>query len=348
MAQQKALRSAVVIMVLWIGSRGTYLAITSDTVQVIHNSNTSNSLVLAESASNLLPVRPLGTAPNPLALVERFDYGKQPLTVMPLAEDQRDADTRALTLPPTSGEANSTNSLKDLFDAPKDIVDHPPILLPPSQFRRPSVAVSAWMLMRGSEGAGGLASNGQLGGSQTGARLLVPLMASGKSAQIALSGRISSPLRGIAGKEAALGIAMKPSKNLPLELIGERRIGLDRSGRDAFAFTAVAGISDKPLGAGWVLSAYGQTGIVGLKSRDAFADGALRIERETGTSKLRIGVGIWAAAQPGVSRIDIGPRVAHPLRIGGANTTVGAEWRQRIAGNAAPGSGAVIVIGGDF
>ncbi|MBS0285465.1 MAG: hypothetical protein JSS15_13700, partial [Proteobacteria bacterium] len=58
-------------------------------------------------------------------------------------------------------------------------------------------------------------------------------------------------------------------------------------------------------------------------------------------------LGAWGGAQRGAARLDVGPAAgvavpaAMPLRIS-------LEWRQRIAGDARPGSGPALSIGADF
>jgi hypothetical protein len=54
---------------------------------------------------------------------------------------------------------------------------------------------------------------------------------------------------------------------------------------------------------------------------------------------------MWGGAQPGLYRIDAGPRVTMRVRD---NLRVHLDWRQRLAGNAEPGSGPAITLAGDF
>jgi hypothetical protein len=63
---------------------------------------------------------------------------------------------------------------------------------------------------------------------------------------------------------------------------------------------------------------------------------------------MSLGVALSGGAQPGVSRLDIGPQlqIRLPLPQGGARLSV--EWRERIAGDAKPGSGLAITLAADF
>ena len=61
-----------------------------------------------------------------------------------------------------------------------------------------------------------------------------------------------------------------------------------------------------------------------------------------------MGAGAWAAAQPGLSRLDLGPQAALRLPVAGHAMTLAADWRLRAAGNAAPGSGPTLTLTTDF
>ena len=61
--------------------------------------------------------------------------------------------------------------------------------------------------------------------------------------------------------------------------------------------------------------------------------------------KFSAGFGIWGGAQPGLARLDVGPRVTMRVRN---NIKVHFDWRQKVAGNARPGSGPALTLAGDF
>jgi hypothetical protein len=220
----------------------------------------------------------------------------------------------------------------------------PLVVLPPTpasaSTRRWSL--SAWAFVRRG-GAAPLAAAGLLGGSQAGARLVYRLD-SGGPRPLALSVRLATPLERAAGAEAALGVDWKPLGRLPVHLLAERRQALGREGRSAFSLTAFGGVSEAPLGR-FRLDAYAQAGLVGARARDLFADGSVRLSLPLGRD-LRVGAGAWAAAQPGLARLDLGPQAA--LRLPGRSVTLAADWRLRAAGNAAPGSGPTVTLSTDF
>lgn len=218
----------------------------------------------------------------------------------------------------------------------------PGIILQPLP-RRPESrwSGSAWLFARGGDGRG-LAAGGSLGGSQAGARLLYRL-----EPRLSLSARLYTPLESTRGAEAALGLEWQPSPEVPLRFLAERRRALGRDGRSAFALLVHGGVSERRVAGPLRLDAYAQAGVVGLSRRDPFADGALRLSLPL-KGELSAGAAAWGAAQPGVSRLDVGPSLSLRDRIGGTNLRLSADWRFRIAGEAAPGSGPAVTLASDF
>lgn len=92
------------------------------------------------------------------------------------------------------------------------------------------------------------------------------------------------------------------------------------------------------------LDAYLQGGVVGIKRSDGFTDGGLTLTRRV-YRNFSTGFGVWGGAQAGVVRLDAGPRLSMRVRN---NVGVHLDWRQRIAGNAQPGSGPAVTLAGDF
>jgi hypothetical protein len=202
---------------------------------------------------------------------------------------------------------------------------------------------AAWSFLRQGD-APALAPGGTLGGSQAGALARYRLNRD-PARPLALSVRLSTPVRQPAGAEAALGLDWRPSRRVPVHLLAERRQGLGRDGRSAFALMLHGGVSDSPL-AGLRVEAYAQAGIVGTRSSDLFGDGALRLSVPLG--RFRPGGGAWAAAQPGLSRLDLGPQASIRLPVAGRAVTLAADWRFRVAGTAKPGSGPALTVATEF
>ena len=221
----------------------------------------------------------------------------------------------------------------------------------PVQARVDHWSLSAFAIYRPNSGPASLSPTSQLGGSQFGFRAQRLLFEPGRNLTLSLNLRGSTPLKVSNGKEAGLGFAIRRAGRVPIELIVERRVAFDRGGRNAFAGLIATGFNDLPTLAGFNLSGYAQAGIVGLKRRDGFVDGSLWLDRKIaskGALALELGGGVWGAVQPGVSRVDIGPSAAIRFRIGSAGVRLGSEWRQRVSGNARPGSGPAITFGLDY
>lgn len=221
----------------------------------------------------------------------------------------------------------------------------PPVPVPPLDQRHiDRLQLSTWALLRsqqtGVAGSQSLATGGQLGASQAGARLIYNL-----NRRLALTARLSSPV-GKRGGEAAAGIRFQPLLNIPVWLTAERRqkIGKYGDGRNAFAFFLEGGLYDRPLPWSFRLNTYLQGGVVGLKSRDLFIDGGLTATRPV-FKQFSAGFGIWGGAQPGLYRVDAGPRLTMRVR---KNVKLHLDWRQKLAGNARPGSGPALTLAGDF
>lgn len=201
--------------------------------------------------------------------------------------------------------------------------------------------LSAWTLLRGRSGTGALASGGTLGGSQAGARLTYQF-----DPRIAASLRSTSPVGGSRGGEVAAGVRLTPFPSIPFALTAERRqaIGRYSTGRSAFAVFVEGGVYQKPVGWNFSLDGHAQAGVVDFRDRDLFADGALAISRPV-WGPISAGVGAWGGYQPGLYRVDVGPRVSYRVR---PNISVHFDYRQRVAGTAFPASGPAVTLGANF
>ena len=208
---------------------------------------------------------------------------------------------------------------------------------------RPAVwTASSWLLLRGA-GAVGAAPGSQLGGGQAGVRIDRAL-ASG----LAVTGRLTSPLQG-RGREAALGIAWQPA-GLPVRVVAEQRIAID-GGAGGPSLLVAGGVSDLAIARGFRGEGYAQAGAIVRQGGELFVDGAARLFRplaDAGGAKFDLGLGAWGAKQRGAGRLDVGPSVALRLPLAAGGARIQLDWRQRVAGDARPGSGAALSFGADF
>ena len=211
---------------------------------------------------------------------------------------------------------------------------------PANPARLDRLSLSTWAMMRSKPAPPGLASGGQLGGSQAGARLLWRF-----TPRIAASLRVSAPIGSQRGGEAALGVRYQPFMSIPIAFTAERRQSIGQfGGRSAFAVFAEGGLYDRPMPWHSTLDAYFQSGIVGARSRDWFVDGSATVSRPVWRN-FSAGIGVWGGAQPGLNRLDVGPRVSMRVR---RSMRVHLDYRYKAFGNAEPGSGGVVTLAADF
>lgn len=203
------------------------------------------------------------------------------------------------------------------------------------------VQFTSWALLRGNPSPGALATGGTLGGSQAGARLTYAF-----NRWVAASLRSTTPVGGSHGAEVAGGLRLTPFRSVPLSITAERRQSISPygGGRSAFALFAETGLYRQPMPWNFNLDAYLQGGIVGLNSRDLFVDGSFAFTRPI-WGRFSAGLGVWGGAQPGLYRVDAGPRISVRIRN---NIYAHADWRQRLVGNAQPSSGPALTLAADF
>ncbi|WP_188053491.1 hypothetical protein [Sphingosinithalassobacter sp. CS137] len=217
-----------------------------------------------------------------------------------------------------------------------------PFPLPPLRARWSG---SAWLVARGAGGLAQAPGGAQLGGGQAGVRLAYGLAPRARLAAVA---RVTAPLEG-RGREAALGLEWQPSE-LPVRLAAEQRIALEPGGVSGPALGLIAGI-DRRIEHEFRLEAYGQAGAVARTRIEPYADGAIRITRtvaQRSNFRLALGGGVWGAAQRDAARLDLGPSAILGVDTGGSPMRVALDWRQRVAGDAQPGSGATLTLAADF
>jgi len=162
---------------------------------------------------------------------------------------------------------------------------------------------------------------------------------------ISSSLRSSSSVGGVRYAELAAGVRYKPMAAIPIAFNLERRQALNEwGGRSAFALLVEGGLYQRPMFGIANLDFYAQGGVVGFKSRDLFFDGAATFTRSLWRN-WAAGLGVWGGVQPGLYRVDAGPRLTMNV---GRGIRLHADYRQRLAGEAAPSSGPALTIAGDF
>jgi hypothetical protein len=354
MQTNRAIRATAIIILCWVGLRSSFLLLSTGAEtspplrQSVEAALPTNRHTSIKHSTKKPAMMSRTSAPTKVTLALRGQVAKTqqpPLNAIdivrlarlePVAQTKTQVEAQAQPIPSPLQPDTSTMPLP--FNP-----------APPPRF--PDLRISAWAIMRPAGSVPNLATNGQLGASQAGVRIQQPLIRTDQHMLIAFNLRVSAPLDQRLGREAGLGLAARPIKQMPIELIVERRVALDRGGRNAFAVIAAGGFDDKPLVRKVTASGYVQTGMVGFAQNDGFVDGAVRVERavlDHDHRSLRLGAGLWGAVQPNVARIDAGPILAVKQRLGAANFRISAEYRWRLAGQAQPASGPALTIGTDF
>jgi hypothetical protein len=157
--------------------------------------------------------------------------------------------------------------------------------------------------------------------------------------------------------ELALGGSVRPLARVPIRVAAEGRYTDAPLGTEvrpaAYAVTEFAPIR---LPYDTRLEAYAQAGWVGGDASTAFADGQINLLHEFGgvgratndAVRLMFGAGAWGGAQEGAERIDIGPTLRADFRLGRLPARISVDWRQRVAGDASPGSGVAATLSTGF
>nr|WP_137676377.1 hypothetical protein [Parerythrobacter lutipelagi] len=216
-------------------------------------------------------------------------------------------------------------------------------------------SVDGWLLYRPNSTGALAAGSGPLpatyGASQAGAVLNYRLAPqSGHRPAIYL--RASQALAGARESEAAAGFAARPISGLPVRAQAELR--LQRVNGQSDWRPAVLAVSELPaakLPLGVRGDAYVQAGYVGGDFATPFIDGQLRVSREIADfdlGKVDAGAGIWGGAQKGASRLDVGPSAGLAIKVGDLPARLSVDYRQRIAGDAAPQSGVALTLSTSF
>ncbi len=230
--------------------------------------------------------------------------------------------------------------------------DPPPT---PARSSLPLWSADGWVLWRGGSSSPSVSSSGfapSYGGSQAGAVLRYRLNpASARRPEVYLRATSALVQR---ERAVAAGLSIRPAPRLPVRLAAEARLQDDTAGaRVRPVVMAITELAPARLPFGFTAESYAAAGYAGGRGGGAFGDAQITAERPI-AGALHGGGGIWAggqqngAAKRDIGRVDIGPRASVRLDLGGQNARIAVDWRQRVAGNAAPKSGAAITLSAGF
>lgn len=199
--------------------------------------------------------------------------------------------------------------------------------------------VGGFALLRDGGSAGGPAASPVLGGGQLGASvaLLADPLARRPLALVA-RGFVAADARGVQRDTAQAAIGLRQTLVPGVTLSAERLLALGAATRGDWTLRLAGG------GRRGRLEAYGEAGVLGSGHVYGGAQASGRLLR---VGPAALAAGGWASLQTGVPdvwRVDVGPSLAAQWR----GLRLQADWRQRVAGNAAPGSGPVVTISAGF
>ena len=371
------LLALILLMTSWIGARA---ALWEDPVVKPVAAAQSAAQPAARQVSPVPAVRQSAPAPAGIAArppdqaVPRYDVPLPQSAVPQLPEPQLSpvpaatpSTPAAAPLSPRTAAGHQQLWLGAMAEMPLEeggaAETQPVRALSPSQAAAatlPRWSGDSWLLLRsGSNGfnapgsglPGAYVPLGFYGGSQAGAVLRYRLSATSPY-RPSFYLRGSSGLEYPRGEELALGLSLRPVPRLPVALLLEGRVTRTVSGE--IVRPAAALVSEFPpvrLPLGTRGEVYVQAGYVGGRDSTAFVDGQARVEHplvQSGQFQLRAGGGAWGGAQRGASRVDMGPTATLSVPIGPAGARVSADYRFRVIGNAAPGSGPVLTLSAGF
>ena len=210
-------------------------------------------------------------------------------------------------------------------------------------------SLDGWLLWRPDGRGSAAVAPASYGASQAGVLLSYHLAPGSRFAPRAYARATGFPY-GASRPELAAGLSIRPFAGWPVRAQAELR-ATERDGRVAVrpAAMLVGGVRSDMLGL--EADAYGQAGYVGGEDATGFADGRLTFRKALasgGGFRLAAGGGVWGGAQQGAARVDVGPSAAMTLATGQLTARVEADYRIRVAGDAAPGSGPALTISASF
>lgn len=239
-----------------------------------------------------------------------------------------------------------------------DQVSNPALPPEPAAGRKDHWSLDGWGFWREGSNASAI-SQGRVpiyGASQIGASLRYRLLPGSRRDPL-LYGRAYRALVSNGETELAAGFAVRPVPELPVRAYAELRYTDNAFGHQlrpaVFAVTELPAVG---LPFGLSAEAYGQAGYVGGDDPTPFADGQVIVSRELAKfdltsmapARVSLGAGAWGGAQNDAARLDLGPSVRLDLTLGRTPARVSVDWREQVAGDAAPGSGLAATLSTRF
>lgn len=224
---------------------------------------------------------------------------------------------------------------------------------PAAMPRRDRWSLEAWAFLRDGSGSAAIAQGRvpSYGASQA-AVVLNYRLAPGNPRDPRAYARAYKALIDGGEKELAAGLSARPLAALPMrmhaELRATRRAGKVDVRPAAFVTSELAPLA---LPLRMRAEAYVQAGYVGGRDGTGFADGQVHLLRDVGRfdlGQVSIGAAAWGGAQKGAERLDIGPSLRFDVKLDKIPARLALDYRERVAGNAQPPSGAALTLSTRF
>ena len=208
-----------------------------------------------------------------------------------------------------------------------------------------------WLLARRDQANAAVADRPSYGRSQAGGVVRYRLSGTSPLRPQAYV-RASAALGGAREQEVAAGVSARVLPQVPLRFAAEARVlGTERKTQVRPAAFVVTELAPVELPQGIRAELYAQAGYVGGEYETAFVDGQARLEKPIARSdavELSAGGGVWGGAQRGAARADVGPTAAVMFPLGRVRGRISADYRFRVAGDAAPSSGPALTLSAGF
>jgi hypothetical protein len=188
-------------------------------------------------------------------------------------------------------------------------------------------------------GSPGATASPVLGGGQVGGSIaFLPDSYARRPLALVARANVAADPNGVRSETAQLAVGLRQTLLPGVSFSVERLIPLGAATQGAFTARLAAG------GRLQRLEVYGEAGALDTGQLYAGGEARARILR-FGAATLNAAT--WASVQtstPDVWRVDVGPSIRASVK----GIRIEADWRQRVGGNAAPGSGPTLIVSAGF
>ncbi|WP_353200691.1 hypothetical protein [Sandarakinorhabdus sp.] len=188
-------------------------------------------------------------------------------------------------------------------------------------------------------GSAGPAASPVLGGGQMGGSIaFLPDPYARRPLALVARANVAADRAGLRGDTAQAAIGIRQTLAPGVSISAERLIAIGSATRGDWTLRLAAG------GVRGRMSVYGEAGVLGSGQAYGGAQASARLLR---IGPATLNAAAWASLQtgtPDVWRVDVGPSISAQVK----GIRLQADWRQRVAGNAAPGSGPAVTISAGF